>query len=87
VDNLYAWSETAAAALGVPAWAGSKETVGVVLDVAKETAHGVARPAAPVGSFLAGMAVGLAGARGPEELARVWQALRATIPERGAEPD
>jgi len=43
--------------------------VAAVLDLARDAAHGVARPAAPVGAFAAGVAAGLAGAD-PDAVAR-----------------
>lgn len=42
----------------------------LVLDVAREAAHNVARPAAPVSTFLLGYAAGQA-AGGPEEVERL----------------
>ncbi|MFI1937544.1 NTP transferase domain-containing protein [Streptomyces purpureus] len=43
---------------------------GVLLDLARDAAHGVARPAAPLTTFLVGYAAGLAGAGGgPEAVA------------------
>jgi hypothetical protein len=85
VENLYAWAREAAEAAGVPAWTAEREAVAHVLDLARDTAHGVARPAAPVGSFIAGVAVGLAGAADPELLARVRATLEGTIPPAHAE--
>lgn len=38
--------------------------VGALLDAAREVAHGVARPAAPLTTFLLGLAVGRAAALG-----------------------
>jgi hypothetical protein len=35
---------------------------GIVLDLARDVAHGVARPAAPLTAFLVGVAAGRAGA-------------------------
>lgn len=69
------WVAAAADALGVT----DPVDVTLLLDVAREAAHGVARPAAPVTTYLLGLAV----ARGadPEqsaalltELAREWPA-------------
>jgi Domain of unknown function (DUF6457) len=63
--TLYDWAAQAAEDLGMPAeaqWVGDRETVTWVLDLARDLAHGVTRPAAPVGAFLAGVAVGLRGA-------------------------
>jgi hypothetical protein len=80
VDNLYDWAATAAEAAGTPPWTASREAVQEILDLSRDTAHGVTRPAAPVGSFIAGVAVGLAGAGDLEALRGVVAALRETIP-------
>jgi hypothetical protein len=81
MESLYAWSARAAGLVEAPEWAGSPEAVGEILDLAKVTAHGVARPAAPVGSFLAGVAVGLSGATSIDELRRVRALLESTVPD------
>ena len=39
----------------------SLEAVTVLLDLARDAAHGVARPAAPLATFAAGLALGRAG--------------------------
>jgi Domain of unknown function (DUF6457) len=57
---LRAAVEAAGAAGTDPALAG-EEAVTVVLDLARDAAHGVARPAAPLATFAAGLAVGRAG--------------------------
>jgi ketosteroid isomerase-like protein len=70
--ELYAWAREAADALGLPGaatWAASPEAVQQVLDLTRDVAHAVNRPAAPVTSFLAGIALGLAGADDPQQLA------------------
>ena len=61
-QNLYRWAEQAAAELETPGWTGDRDTVADLLDFSREAAHRVARPAAPVTTFIAGVAVGLAGA-------------------------
>ncbi|MFI1394413.1 NTP transferase domain-containing protein [Streptomyces sp. NPDC020681] len=43
--------------------------IGVLLDVARDAAHGVARPAAPLTTFLVGYAAAKAGDGGPEAVA------------------
>ena len=43
---------------------------GLVLDVAREAAHNVVRPAAPVSTYLLGYAAALAGGR-PEDVERL----------------
>jgi hypothetical protein len=81
MESLYAWSARAADVVAVPEWAGSPEAVKEILDLAKVTAHGVARPAAPVGSFLAGLAIGLEGAGSIDDLRRVRALLESTVPD------
>jgi hypothetical protein len=69
--TLYDWAVEATGALELPtgaAWVGDTQTVARVLELAKDLAHGVTRPAAPVGAFLAGVAVGLQGAPDPRAL-------------------
>jgi hypothetical protein len=49
----------------------------------KDIAHGFARPMAPVGSYILGLAVGARAARGePVDLAALSEALRSTFPAR-----
>ena len=73
MSTLDDWVAEASKALGL-----SREVdVPLLLDLAREAAHGVARPAAPVTTFLLGLAVG-AGAdietasATLTELAREW---------------
>jgi Domain of unknown function (DUF6457) len=55
VSTLERWTEVACAELGIdPAVADTK----AVLDLARDVAHGVARPAAPLTTYLLGVAVG-----------------------------
>ena len=55
---LDAWVDRVAALLELPA---QEVEVALVLDLARDAAHGVARPAAPLTTFLLGLAVGRAG--------------------------
>jgi hypothetical protein len=55
---------------------------GLVLDVARDVAHGVARPAAPLSTYLLGVAVG-AGASLPEAAAQLTK-LADEWPGRGS---
>jgi hypothetical protein len=49
----------------------------------KEIAHGFARPMAPVGSYILGLAVGSRGARGePVDAAALTAAIRSTFPDQ-----
>lgn len=54
-SELDEWAAAASAALGITIGEGD---VGAILDLARDAAHGVARPAAPLTTFLAGVAVG-----------------------------
>ena len=61
LDN---WLKEAAAALDVsPADAAvlGEDAVTVLLDLARDAAHGVARPAAPLATFVLGLGVGASG--------------------------
>lgn len=60
---LATWVEVLETELGLPA--GSVD-VSTVLDLARDAAHGVARPAAPVTTYAVGYADGLAAARGED---------------------
>ncbi len=55
MTTLQSWCEAACAELGVRA---DETTVRVILDLARDVAHQVERPAAPVTSFVLGLAVG-----------------------------
>jgi Domain of unknown function (DUF6457) len=66
VSTLEDWTAAVAAELGLDAGAlaaavSGREPVDLVLDMTKDVAHGVARPAAPLTSYLLGLAVGTAG--------------------------
>jgi hypothetical protein len=55
MTTLDSWTEAACAELGVHADDGA---IRAVLDLAREVAHQIERPAAPVSAFLLGLAVG-----------------------------
>ena len=57
-NPLDAWVAELATALGVDPATVDRD---LLLDVARDAAHGVARPAAPLTTFLVGLAAGLAG--------------------------
>jgi hypothetical protein len=57
--NLDAWVDELCEALGLPAQLATHRDL--ILDVARDAAHGVARPAAPLTTFLVGYAAGMAG--------------------------
>ena len=54
-EALDEWTRAACAELGLDA---SDVDIALVLDLARDVAHGVARPAAPLTAFLAGLAAG-----------------------------
>jgi hypothetical protein len=77
MTTLENWTAQACAALGVEP---SLVDQALVLDLARDVAHSVARPAAPLTSYLLGIAVGQ-GADPVEAAAR----LRAQLPPAPAE--
>jgi hypothetical protein len=82
-ENLYEWTSAARDALGLDhelSWVADRETVGAVLDLAKDVAHGVARPAAPVAAFLAGVALGAAKSPDRAAFEAALERLRSTVP-------
>jgi hypothetical protein len=82
--TLYTWAAEAAQALDLPEdtrWVADRDVVQQVLDLAKEVAQGSVRPAAPVGAFLAGVAVGLQHATDPAALAQIRAQLGTTLSE------
>ena len=74
-QELDAWAGAAARRLGVSLEPGD---VAALLDLARDAAHGVTRPAAPLTAYIAGMAVG--SGRTLEDVARE---LRVAIAEAG----
>lgn len=59
---------------------------GLILDVARECAHSVERPAAPISTYLLGYAAGLHGA-GPEKLEELAARATALAEKWGGEED
>jgi hypothetical protein len=79
------WLREAAATLGVEvadAAVLGEEAATVLLDVTRDVAHGVARPAGPLSTFVLGLALGSGGgmddlrrlARRLADLAETWEA-------------
>jgi hypothetical protein len=76
MNTLESWTEAACAELGIdPAVLDTR----TVLDVARDAAHQVARPAAPLTTFLMGVAVGRGLA--PDDAAQRITQLAARWPE------
>jgi hypothetical protein len=71
MSELEQWAERAAAELGLP----ETGDLGLLLRLSKQVAHGVVRPAAPVTTYLLGVAVG----RGAD-LHEAAQRLLALVP-------
>ena len=86
--ELHAWVTRLMADLGLE----GEVDEGLVLDVAREAAHNVVRPAAPVSTYLLGYAAALAGGR-PEDVERIAARIVAlaasweTPEERSDRPD
>lgn len=81
MNTLEEWIRTVSVALGV----GEDVDRDLVLDLARIVAHNVARPAAPLTTFIAGMAVGRAG--GDAEAVRTVIAKIAALAQGYTSPD
>ena len=84
MNTLDEWAETACRELGLDP---ASLDVKLVLDLARDVAHGVARPAAPLTAYLLGVAVGqgrpLAGSAARiTELAAQWAAAGRAAGDR-----
>ena len=75
-SDLEDWARRLTEALGIP---DLDPDIALILDVARDAAHGVARPAAPLTTFLVGYAAGRAGGSQSdiEALSRTASALAA----------
>ena len=79
-QQWHEWVSDACAAVDVDADA---VDVAGIHGLTKEIAHGFARPMAPVGSYILGLAVGARAARGePVDQAALAEAIRSTFPGR-----
>lgn len=67
MNTLEAWTEAVCAELGIDAGEVDRD---LILDMTKDVAHGVARPAAPLTAFIAGLAIGR-GADTGQVMARI----------------
>jgi Domain of unknown function (DUF6457) len=76
MNTLEAWVETVRRELGIEP-AVDRD---LILDVTKEVAHNVARPAAPLTAYLLGLAIG-AGADPAAVAARITELARGWAPE------
>jgi hypothetical protein len=79
-----AWLRTAAEELGRPELALTAAQQAALLDLARVAAHSIARPAAPLTTFLAGYALGIGGSL--DDLDGVVSALSAAA-EAHSGPD
>ncbi len=80
MSRLEEWTDLVVAELVLPPETGSREVRDLVLDLTRDVAHGVARPAAPLTSFLVGLAAGREGAT-PEAVRRAVEQVLARLPE------
>ncbi|NYD67007.1 DUF6457 domain-containing protein [Agromyces atrinae] len=78
-EALDAWLAELTAHLGVD----DTIAIGTVLDVARDVAHDVARPAAPLSTFVLGLALGRAGLTGDAGAAEL-DRLAAAVSELAA---
>ena len=80
-QQWHEWILDACAALDVDP--GAVDVTGIHA-LTKDIAHGFARPMAPVGSYILGVAVGVRAARGePVDPAALTAAIRSTFPTPG----
>jgi hypothetical protein len=80
MSTLEQWAAAVAEEFGLPPeWAGVAAR-DIVLDLARDVAHGVARPAAPLTAFLLGAAAGASGARSAEDLGNLAGRVRSRLP-------
>ena len=77
-DALTAWLDEASRALGL----GGEVPQALLLDLARDVAHGVARPAAPLTTFLVGLAAGRAGGSAAD-LAAAVATVQRLLPDQG----
>ena len=89
--NLDEWIRELAPRLGL---AESEVPAHVLLDVARDVAHGAVRPGAPVSTFMIGYALGLGqlatpeqGAHAVAEALEAWQARGGSAQGSAASPD
>lgn len=75
MNTLQAWTAAVVSELGLA----EMPDRDVVLDLARDVAHGVARPAAPLTTFLVGLAAGRTGG-GPDDVAAATARVRALLP-------
>ncbi len=76
------WLAELGSELGVDASAVDRT---LVLDVARDVAHGIARPAAPLTTFLVGLAAGLRGGS-PEEVRAAAETAQRLVADHAADP-
>ena len=67
-DALDDWATAVCAALDIDR---ATVDIALILDLARDVAHGVARPAAPLSAFLVGLAAGRAAAQHDDAVAAV----------------
>ena len=83
--DLPAWMAELCIALEInpplPAEQGWDELRDQILDLARDAAHGISRPAAPLTTFLAGYAAGVRGG-GPQEVSEVLAEIGDVLRER-----
>ena len=80
-STMQEWVVAVKEALGLD----TEVDIDLILDVAKDAAHGVQRPAAPVSTYLLGLAV--AGGADPRRLLRPFRSWPTVGPHRMREPD
>lgn len=81
--SLKDWVDALSETLGTTDLAIDEETMHIVLDLARDAAHEITRPAAPLTTFLVGVAVGRGASVGGAAARATKLALNTGKPETG----
>jgi len=77
VSDVERWSEVVAAELGIT----SAVDVTAILELTKDVAHGVVRPAAPIAAYLLGLVAGADPAKEAEAEATIRRLAQEWVPQ------
>jgi hypothetical protein len=86
VSTLDEWINVVGLELGIEAGPDGPIDRSLVLDLARDVAHGVARPAAPLTTYLLGVAVG-AGADAREAAGKIVELAEGWDPDKVPDPN
>jgi hypothetical protein len=84
--DLRAWVDALSGALDTGDVVFDEDTMHIILDLARDAAHGIARPAAPLTTFLVGVAVGRGASIGGAAARATELALQAMPTDHSEDP-